>query len=173
MKKKNFLPDLSGIPTIYLSAAGVLLLMIPAMIYGHPDLHNPFYLASCSLAAQVFFRGLTGDFKGKKNAESKKAILLGPLNIITGLLIILFAIPSNPIVAALTGLMAATFFDFGFRFTLFVMSHLMELRKDSREFREEMQKVAETARMEQALVDDLTDFLSDVEPLDNTENREN
>jgi hypothetical protein len=171
MKKKNFLPDLSGIPTIYLSAAGGFLLMIPAIIYGPPDLHNPFYIASCGLAAQVFFRGLTGDFKGKKNAERKKALLLGPLNILTGLLM-LFALPSNPVVAVLAGLMTATFFDFGLRSTLFAISHLMELRKDSKEFRKEMQETAETARMEQALADDLALFLSDVEPMDNTENRE-
>lgn len=173
MMKKNFLPDVSGIPTIYLSSAAGLLLLIPAVIYGNPDLHNPFYLASCSLSAQTFFRGLTGDFRGKKYAEAKKALLIGPLNILTGLLMLLFALPSNPIVGAITGLMIAAFFDFGLRFTLFVFSHLLERRKDSREFRKEMVRVAETARVEQALADDLAVFLAGVESEDEPESSEN
>lgn len=173
MKKKNLLPKLNGLSTMYLSVALGMLLLIPAMLYGHPDLNNPFYVASCGLVAQVFLRGLTGDFRGKKYGESKKALMLGPVNIITGLLIVFFALPKEPILGLAVGLMVGIFLDFGLRDSLFAVSYLLERRKDGKEFREEMKRVAEQARMEKALADDLAEFLVEFGPADNPESSEN
>lgn len=145
------------------------------MMYGHPDLNNPFYVASCGLLAQVFLRGLTGDFHGQKDAGQKKALMLGLVNLVTGL-IILSAIPapnpSNFLVFVPVTVMSGTFLLFGVMDTVIGVSYLMKRRKDGKEFREEMKQVAEVARMEAGLAADLAEFLAGFEPTD-TENKEN
>lgn len=177
MNKKRILPEWNVISAVYLIGALALLLLIPACFYGPLDLTNPFYIASCSLSAQALLRGITFDFQGKKDSEKKKALMLGPINLATGLLIIIFALPTPTINHFLLLVLVVTaniiFLTWGLLNTIIGISFVMEQLKDGREFREEMQKVAETARMEEGLAADLSEFLAEFGPADNTENKEN
>lgn len=176
MNKKSILPELNASSIVYMIGALSLLLCIPACFYGPLDLTNPFYIAACSLSAQTFLRAVSFDFKDKTDAEEKKALILGPINLVTALLIIIFALPTPTISHFLILVLVITaniaFFTWGLLNTIIGISYLMERRKDGREFREEMKQVAETARMEEALVADLAESLAEFGPTD-TESSEN
>lgn len=176
MNKKSILPELNASSIVYLIGALSLLLCIPACFYGPLDLTNSFYVAACSLSAQTFLRAVVFDFKDKKDSEQKKALILGPINLVTGILILLFAlpspIPSNVFLIILVTVISGMFLNFGFRDSIVGLLYLRLQRKEGREFREEMKQVAETARMEEALVADLAESLAEFGPTD-TESSEN
>lgn len=101
--------------------------------------------------------------------------MLGPINLVTALLTIIFALPSPTInhflLLTLVLSMIVSFLIVGGIYSISAVVYLREQRKDGREFREEMKQVAEIARMEEALVADLAESLAEFGPTD-TESRE-
>lgn len=188
MNTKRILPELTAVSALILVSAVALLLCIPGYFYGPPDLNNPFFIAACSLSVQGLLRGALFESQEKKDAKVRNVLIFGPVNLVTGLLILLFAlpspIPSNVFPILLATVMSGTFLWFGVRDTFFAVIYLRLKHQDSKEFRKAMQELAEAARREEAflaekadreeaLVADLADFFAGVGPTDNTESREN
>jgi hypothetical protein len=188
MNKKRILPELNAISTVFLIGAVALLLCIPGSFYGPPDLNNPFFIAACSLSVQVLLRGVMFEPEEKKDLKVKNMVMVGPVNLVTGILILLLTlpspIPSNIFLILLITVISGAFLWFGVRDTFFGAMYLRLKHQDSREFRRAMEELAEAARREkeflaekadreEALVADLAEFFAGVGPTGNTESRDN
>lgn len=152
---------------VAMSALLIIGSLIAGILYGPPTVHNPFLILggyfTLRMAVQIFT--FENGRKSKRLDLLENSIIFSAM-VVTAVLLLSFCIPEGGV--NLTGLFVTGVASWlvGYGVTGAVVSGLgiWADRRDSKEFREEMKEVAEKARVEEALVADLTEFLADADP---------